>query len=169
MDIKWKDDNGNIFNANNKSIKYLSSDGTKVILKKEEVKKVTLEEGILCVYSDFDGDTDIITVVPKKNNRDAVKVFNEFDKTGKMLKRKSSNFLLDLILDSSLIMSSPFGGIAALVIIFLGLFMFVAGAVKEIFGEVGFLAFRLLLLGYPIYILIKYILLRIKRAKMKEL
>lgn len=40
MDIRWKDDNGNILNVNNEKFKYLdATENVKTILTKEEVKK----------------------------------------------------------------------------------------------------------------------------------
>ena len=169
MDIRWKDEEGNILNANNKNIKYLSAkDNTKTILKKEEVKKITVEDGLMNIFKDFENDLALTIVIPKRNKKDAVKIFNEYDKTGTMLKGKSSDFLLDLILESSVILGNPFLGIAVIIFIALILFAILTYILSIIFGDAGIIIVRFLVIGYPIYLVISYILLRIKRRKIKE-
>ena len=100
---QWKDGEGNILNADSKCIKYLEAkDNVKTVLQKEEVKKITIEDGMMNVFRDFEDDLAVTIVIPKGQNRAAVRIYNEYDKTGKMLKRKSGSFLLDLYLESSI-------------------------------------------------------------------
>lgn len=168
MDIKWKDENGNIFNADDNSIRYLE-DGEKTTVKKNEVKKVTFDEGLLCFFTDFSSlDPKLIVAVPKKRTRDGVKIFNNYDKTGEMLKKKSSNFILNLILDSSMIMGNPLGGIAVFIGIFSLLLIILTGVLKSAFGDTGLIIARIIVLVYPVYTIISYIFIFVKRKKLKE-
>lgn len=166
MDIKWKDGKGSILNANKDKLIYLDVDtNVKTTIKREEVKKITIDDGLMNVFKDFKNNLALTIVVPKKSRRNAVKIFNEYDKTGTMLKRESSNFLLDLILESSVILGSPFLGIGVILFVILILF----SVVVLLFGEIGLILARVLIFGYPIYLIISHILLRIKRKKLKEI
>ena len=70
MDIKWKDGEGNILNADSKCIKYLEAkDNVKTVLQKEEVKKITIEDGMMNVFRDFEDDLAVTIVIPKGQNR----------------------------------------------------------------------------------------------------
>lgn len=168
MNIKWKDDHGNIFNADDSSIRYLD-DGKKTQIKKEDVKKVNIHEGIISIYTDVDSsDAEIISIIPKGKERDAKKVYNNYDRTGKMLKGQSGNFLLDLILDSSLIMGNPLGGILAFVTGGSLAIIFLSKIFTAVFGNVGIEILRIILFGYIGYVAISYIFTFIKRKRLKE-
>lgn len=168
MDIRWKDGEGNILNANKNRIIYLeSSVNTKTIIKNEEVKKITIEDGLMNIFRDFENDLIITIVIPKKNTRNAVKIFNEYDKTGIMLKRKSGNIMLDLILESSVITGNPLTGILAFLFIALVVFSLLLKLLGIVFGEYGHMVARFLIAGSLIYVLISYIALRIKRKSKK--
>lgn len=170
MDIKWKDGNGNILNVNESRLIYLDViTNVKTIIKREEVKKITIEDGLINIFTDFENDLALTIVIPKRNERNAVKIFNEYDKTGKMLKRKSGNFFIYLILESSVITYNPFTGILfilGIVIISLGLIIklpiFILGE------DLGLLISRVLVIGLIVYTITSYILLKIKRRKLKE-
>lgn len=166
MDIKWKDGNNNILNANSEVIKYLNSSNDKmIVLKKEEVKKIVIEDRLMNIFKDFENDLVLTIVIPKGKNRVAVKIFNEYDKTGKMLKGKSSNFLLDLILESSMIAGNPLFGITAFIFIGSVLFLVFMRILDKTFGNIGVEIARILILGYPVYLLLSYIFTRIKRKR----
>lgn len=168
MDVKWKDGEGNILNADNEKIKYLDvKDNLKTILKKEEVKKITIEDGMMNIFKDLDNDLELTIVIPKGSNRDAVKIFNEYDRTGTMLKGNSGDFLLDLILESSLL-GNPFLGIIAILFIFAVLLNLSIRLAIFMFGDIGLNIVRVIFFGYPVYVLISYILLRVKRKKIME-
>lgn len=169
MDVRWKDGKDNILNANKEKIIYFDSEtGTKTILSKDEVKKIIIEEGLMNIFKDFEHDLALTIVIPDKNKRDAVKIFNEFDKTGNMLKRKSNNFFMDLIFESSLILGNPFLGITALLFIAAIILNILTYLTLWLFGDIGLLALRIVFFGYPIYAIISYIHLRVKRKKMME-
>ena len=168
MDVKWKDGEGNILNADNEKIKYLDvKDNLKTVLKKEEVKKITIEDGLMNIFKDFDNDLEITIVIPKGSNRDAVRIFNEYDKTGTMLKGKSGDFLVDLILESSMV-GNPFLGITAFLFIFAVLLGISIRFATFMFGDIGITIVRIIFFGYPVYVLLSYILLRIKRKTIME-
>lgn len=162
MDVKWKDGEGNILNADDMKIKYLSANGEKYIISKDKIKKITIEDGLLNIFKDFDNDLELTVVIPKKNKRDAVKIFNEYDKTGKMLKRKTGNFLIDLILESSV--SNPIYGLSGIILVLLILIRFV----EAVFGEIALSVIRIAIISYVAYLIISYIFLRVKRKKLKE-
>lgn len=165
MDIRWKDLAGNIINADSKSIKYYDAkDDVKTVLNKEEVMKIIMEDGLMHFFRDFeDNDLALTIVIPRKQNRAAVKIFNAYDKTGKMLKRKTGNFFLDLILESCVILYNPILGIVAILciasLLLLGLIMLI----DEVFGDFGIAVVRILIIGYLAYIFLSYIYVRINR------
>lgn len=170
MDIKWKDGEGNILNADNKCIKYLDiKDNTKTVLKKEEIKKIVLEDGMMHIFRDFQDDLIITIIIPNGMNRKAVKIFNEFDRTGKMLKRKSNNFFLDLYLESSVATGQPLLGIAVLLLICSLMIFGLFWILNKIFGDVGYIIARILIIGYIAYSIVSYIVLRIKRRIRKQI
>lgn len=162
MDIRWKDENGNILNANKERLIYFDAEtNEKIKLKKEEIKKIIIEDGLMHIFKDFENDLALSILIPKKNKRDAVKIFNEYDKTGTILKSGSGDFLLNLILESSLIMGNPFFGI--IVILFaVAIFIIILSVAL---GEIGVIIARVLIIGLLIYYVLSYILLRIKRKK----
>lgn len=165
MDIKWKDENGNILNANNERLIYLDANtNEKTKLRKEEIKKIVIEDGLMHIFKDFENDLVLTIVIPKKNQRDAVKIFNEYDKTGAILKGKSGDVLLDLILESSLVLGNPFIGIIAVLFI-VAIFI---GILNVVFGEIGVIIARVLLVGLPTYLVLSHIFLRIKRKNRME-
>lgn len=169
MDIKWKDGEGNFLNADNEKIKYLTSDNIKTVIKKEEVKKITIEDGLMNFFIDFDNDLELTIVIPKGSKRDAVKIFNEYDKTGRLLKRNSGNFLVDLILDSSVVTFNPFTGILVIFTAIVCLFAILVTLPMGIFGEdLGILISRILIIGAIAYTIISHIWLRVKRKGLKE-
>ena len=169
MDVRWKDSNGNILNVNKERLIYFEADeDIKTVLKREEVKKIAIEDGMMHIFRDFENELVITIVIPKKNKRSAVKIFNEYDRTGKTLKGKSNNFLLDLILESSVIIGNPLAGIIAIgfiILIPLNLLMYF---IRDIFGNPGLEIVRVIVIGYLVYSVISYIFLRIKRKKLKE-
>jgi hypothetical protein len=169
MDIRWKDGNGNILNANNERIIYYEAEtDNKIKITKEETKKITIEDGLMNIFRDFESDLVITIIIPKKSKKDAVKIFNDYDKTGKMFKGNTNNFLLDLILESSVIIGNPFAGVVAfgfIILISINLLLYFA---KYMFGEVGIDIVRIMLFGYLIYSVISYVSLRIKRKHLKE-
>lgn len=168
MDIKWRDGEGNILNANKERVIYLDVDtDMKTTLRKEEIRKITIDDGLMNIFKDFDNDLALTIVIPKKNKRNAVKIFNEYDKTGRILKGKSNNFLIDLILESSVITGNPLTGLGAILFIFIvgfGIFTWFA----TLFGDVGLIVARIIIVGIPIYSIATYILLKIKRKNLKE-
>lgn len=169
MDIRWKDGAGNILNANNEKLKYLTCGNEKTILKKDEIKKITIEDGLMNVFKDFHNDLAVSIVIPKGHKRDAVKIFNQYDKTGTILKRNSGNFFVDLILDSSIVTFNPFTGIAVILAAIIFLFAILITLPVSIFGdEIGLLMSRVSIIGAIGYIITSYALLRFKRKKLKE-
>jgi len=165
VNIMWKDENGNIINANNERLIYFDA-GTneKIKLKKEEIKKIVIEDGLMHIFKDFENDLVLSIVIPKRNKRDAVKIFNEYDKTGTILKNGAGDFLLNFILESSLIMGNPFFGI--IVILFaIAIFIIILSVAL---GEIGAIIARVLIIGLPIYFVLSFILLRIKRKRRME-
>lgn len=165
MDIRWKDENGNILNANKERLIYFDAEtNEKIKLKKEEIKKIIIEDGLMHIFKDFENDLVLSIIIPKKNKRDAVKIFNEYDKTGTILKSGAGDFLLNLILESSLIMGNPFFGI--IVILFaVAIFIIILSVAL---GEIGVIIARVLIIGLLIYYVLSYILLRIKRKRRME-
>lgn len=117
------------------------------------------------IFKDFENDLVLTIIIPKGSNRDAVKIFNEYDKTGTMLKGKSSDFLLDLILESCIILGNPFIGIGAVLFV---VAVFV-GLLNLILGDIGVVIARILILGLPIYMLFSHIFLKIKRKRVMEM
>lgn len=169
MDIRWEDGKGNILNANKEKIIYLDVDtNIKTKLTKEEVKKITIEDGLMNIFKDFENDLALTIVIPKKNKRDAVRIYNEYDKTGTILKGKSNNILLDLILESSMVVGNPFFGLTAIVFTASILFLALTRILNLIFGDTGIIIARILIFGYIAYIAMSYILLRINRKRIKE-
>lgn len=169
MDVRWKDENGSILNVNSEKFKYLDArENSKTILKKEEIKKITIEDGLMNIFKDFENDLVLTIIIPKGSNRDAVKIFNEYDKTGIILKGKSGDFLLDLLLESSIATGNPFLGITAILFIFVILLSLFIRFATILFGNIGLNIVRVIFFGYPLYILLSYIFLRIKRKKLKE-
>jgi hypothetical protein len=170
MDIRWKDGEGNILNANEEKIIYLDADtDTKTVLRKEEVKKITIEDGLMNIFRDFENDLVLTIVIPKGNNKNAVKIFNKYDKTGAMLKGKSSNFLLDLILESSMVAGNPFLGLIAIIFIVAVLLLGLTRILNIIFGDFGITIARILVFGSLAYVVIGNILVRINRKRIMEI
>lgn len=170
MDVRWKDGAGNILNANNERIIYYESEtDNKIKITKEETKKITIEDGLMNIFRDFESDLALTIIIPKKSKRDAVKIFNEYDKTGKMLKGKSSNLLLDLILESSVILGNPFLGLSLFLLIGSIIFLLLVYVLDFTFGDFGVAIVRVLSFGYIIYSVASYFLIRIKRKKLKEI
>ena len=171
MDVRWKDDNGSILNANKDKIIYFdASTNTKTTIKKEEIKKIIIEDGLMNIFKDFENDLVLIIVIPKKNKRDAVKIFNEHDKTGQLIKRNSGTFFLDLILDSSVITHNPFTGILLILGGGVVLFALIVALLSSILGEeAGLFVSRILIVGAIVYAILSRILLRIKRRRLKEI
>ena len=169
MDVKWKDGAGNILNANKEKIIYLDiEENKKTIIKNEEVKKITIEDGLMNIFVDFNNDLALTIIIPKKNKRDAVKIFNEYDKTGTMLKRKSNNFLLNLILESSMVAGNPFLGIAAIIFIVAILLLTLTNILNIAFGDAGIIIVRILVFSLIAYAIISRVLVRMKRKKIAE-
>ena len=169
MNIMWKDENGNIINANNERLIYFDA-GTneKIKLKKEEIKKIVIEDGLMHIFKDFENDLVLSIVIPKRNKRDAVKIFNEYDKTGTILKNGAGdfllNFILDLIFESSLTTGNPLFGIT-LILITVAVFIIILSVV---FGEIGAIIARVLIIGIPVYLILSFVILRIKRNRRME-
>ena len=173
MDIKWKDGNGNILNANKERIIYLDAQlDLKTVVRKEEVKKITMEDGMMNLFRDFENDLIMTIVIPKKQKRSGAKIFNEYDKTGTILKRQSrdllADFLLDLIFESTITSFNPLLGIAVIVSIALIILFVITAILVSVFGDIGFTMAKFMVAGYPLYALISYILMRIKRKRIKE-
>lgn len=169
MDIRWKDENGNILNANNERLIYLDAEtNEKIKFKKEDVKKIVIEDGLMHIFKDFENDLVLSIIIPKKNKRDAVKIFNEYDKTGTILKSGAGdfllNFILDLIFESSLTTGNPFFGIM-LILFIVAIFIAILSIAL---GEIGAIIARVLIIGLPIYFVLSFILLRIKRKRRME-
>lgn len=169
MDIKWKDGEGNILNANKERVIYLDADtDIKTVLRKEEIKKITIEDGLMNIFKDFENDLALTIVIPKRNKRDAVRIFNEYDKTGTMLKLKSSNFLSDLILESSMVAGNPFLGLSVIIVIVAILFLVLIKILNIAFGDFGTDIARVLIFGFLAYIVISHIMVRINRKRIME-
>lgn len=163
MDVKWKDGEGNILNANNERIIYYGVEtDSKTKLTKEEVKKITIEDGLMNIFKDFENDLVLTIVIPKKSKRNAVRIFNEYDKTGEVIKGKSNNFLLNLILESSI--SNPIFGLSGIAFALLVLVRFIQVAISEVVVDV----IKIIVIGYIAYSIILYVLTKIKRKKLKE-
>lgn len=170
MDIKWKDENGNILNANDERIIYLDAkNNIKTMLKKEEIKKITIVDGMMNLFRDFEHDLAITIIIPKKSTRNAVKIYNKYDKTGKMLKKESSHFLLNLIIESSLAFGTPFLGMGAVIFSALFAFNMLGYFMEPILGDIWIILVRLIVFGYPTYILLSYIFTKVKRKQIKEI
>ena len=173
MDIRWKDGKGNIINANKERIIYLNaSTDTKTILRNEEVKKITIEDGMMNIFKDFENDLVLTIVIPKGNNRNAVKIFNEYDKTGTMYKKGAGNILLDVFLDTfvdfSLALINPIATLFILLLTLILMFGITKLIFENLFGDAGTYIAYALLLCYPLYSIVRYALIRIKRKKLKE-
>lgn len=174
MDIKWKDGKGNILNANKERIIYLDAEtNIKTTLRKEDIKKITIEDGLLNIFKDFKNDLVLTIVIPKKNKRNAVKIFNEYDKTGRMYKKGTGNILLDIFLDAfvdfSLALINPIAAFLTIPLVLLLIFGIAKIIMESLFGDIGTYIAYIILFGYPIYIIARYILLKIKRKKLKEI
>lgn len=171
MDIRWKDGAGNILNANKERILYYETEtDTKIKLTNEEIKKITIEDGLMNIFRDFENDLVLTIVIPKGHNRKAKKIFNEYDKTGRLLKRNSGNFFIDLILDSSVITYNPFTGILIILFLIVALFAIIVNLPIFLLGEkLGLLVSRILIISSIIYPVLSHILLRIKRKRLKEI
>lgn len=170
MDIKWKDENGNILNVNDQRLIYLDAKSNiKIIFKKEDIKKITIVDGMMNLFRDFEHDLAITIIIPRKRTRDAVKIYNKYDKTGEMLKKESSHFLLNLILESSLAFGTPFLGMGAIIFSTLFVFRVVGYFIEPILGDIWIMFIRLVVFGYPIYLLLSYIFTKIKRRQIKEI
>lgn len=173
MDIKWKDGNGNILNANKERIIYLDAESDlKTVVRKEEIKKITMEDGMMNLFRDFENDLIMTIVIPKRQKRNGAKIFNEYDKTGAILKRQSNDlladFLLDLIFESTITSFSPLLGIAVIVFTALIVLLVITAILVNVFGDIGFTMVKVMVVGYPLYALMSYILMRIKRNRIKE-
>lgn len=169
MDIKWKDGKGNILNANKKGIKYLDAESNnKVEISKDEIKVVEIEDRLMNIYRDFNNDLIISVVIPKDKKKAAKRIYNEFDKTGKLLKGNTGTFLLDLILESSMVLGNPLVG-GVLILFVGGLVLNIAlYVIKNMLGEAAIILIRYLILAWIIYTLIQFILTLIKRKRLKE-
>lgn len=166
MDVKWKDGKGNVLNANKDRIIYLYSDNkVKTIIRNDEIKKITLIDGLMHIFGDFEDDLILTIIIPKKHSRNATKIYNEYDKTGEMLKGKTGNFLLDLILESSVILGNPLIGITATI----GIFLILLRVLEYFIGDIVLILARVLIIGYLIFSVMTYALVRIKRKKLKEI
>lgn len=173
MDVKWKDGEGNILNANNERIIYYGVEtDSKTKLTKEEVKKITIEDGLMNIFKDFENELALTIVIPKKSKRNAVRIFNEYDKTGEMYKKGTGNILLDVFLnvfvEFSLNMINPISVLFTVPLILLLVFGVIRIAMESILGSVGTYIAYIALFGYPVYMIVRYVLLRIKRKKIKE-
>lgn len=169
MDIKWKDGQGNIINANKKRLIYLNvSNNVKTVLLKEEVKKIAIEDGLMNIFKDFENDLELTIVIPKGRSKDATRIFNEYDKTGAMLKGKSNNFLLDLIFESSMVAGNPFFGLSTIIFIVAVLLLILTRILSFIFGNVGITIARTLILGCIVYVILSHIFVRINRKRIME-
>lgn len=121
------------------------------------------------IFTDFKNDLAISIVIPRKNKRDAVKIFNEYDKTGTMLKKKSNNLFIDLVLESSITTGNPTFGIVAFIISVAILLLIVDNVLGLIFGnEVGNMILRLTIFGYLAFVVMSNIYVRIKRKRIME-
>lgn len=169
MDIKWKDLEGNILNAEKERIIYLDvKNNVKTVIKNEEVKKIVIENGLMHIFKDFEDDLALSIVIPKKNKKDANKIFNYYDKTGKILKGNTGNFLIDLILESSLATGHPLTGVVAIFFLFSFSLLIVVSLLDKLLGNVGVIIARILIIGYPMYLIGLRIQTRITRKKLKE-
>lgn len=169
MDIKWKDGEGNILNASNEKIIYLNAkENKKTTIEKDEIKKITIEDRLMNVFKDFQNELIISIVIPKKHRKDAVKIFNEFDKTGTILKGKSNHTFLNLILESSLAFGTPFLGMGAIVLSALFVYRVIEHFAEPLFGDLWIILIRLIVFGYPVYLVLSYIVTKIKRKNIKE-
>lgn len=163
MDIKWKDGNGNILNADSDRIIYYEKEtDNQIKITKDEVKKITIEDGLMNIFRDFKSDLALTIIIPKKNNKGAIKIFNNYDKTGKSLKGKSNNFLLNLVLESSV--SNPIFGLSGVAFVLSVLIIFI----RVRFGQIALDIMQILIIIYIIYSIALYILTKIKRKNLKE-
>lgn len=173
MNIAWKDGEGNILNANREKIIYMDvSKDKKTIIKKEEIKKITIDDGLMNIFKDFKNDLVLTIVIPKGSKKDAVKIFNEYDKTGDMYNKGTGNILTDVFLnvflDLSLSLINPIAVMLAVPLILLIMFNITKLIAENLFGNIGTYIAYITLLGYPTYLIIQYIHLRIKRKNLKE-
>lgn len=169
VDIKWKDLEGNILNANNDRLIYFESKkDVKTTIRKKEVKKITIEDGIMHIFKDYDNDLVLSIVIPKKKKKDANRIFNYYDKTGNMLKGNTGNFLVDLILESSLATGHPLTGVVTIFFLFAFALLVLVSLLDRVLGELGIVIARILIIGYPSYLILSRIRIRIIRKKLKE-
>lgn len=169
MDVKWKDTKGNILNADNERLIYLEAKkDTKTIVSRDDIKKITIEDGLMHIFKDFEDDLVLSIVIPRKSKKGANKIFNHYDRTGRMLKGNTGNFLIDLILESSIATGHPLTGIIFIFFTLSFSILIVVNLLDRILGEVGIVISRILTIGYPLYLIASRVHIRIMRKKLKE-
>lgn len=173
MDIKWKDGKGNILNANKDRIIYLNAEtNAKTIIKNKEVKKVIVIDGMINIFRDFENDLELTIIIPKKHRKNAVRIFNEYDKTGQMYNSGRGNIFteifLDAFIDITLTLTNPISLFLGIPIVSLIIFLTVKAVLEGLLGNAGVCLSYFILLSYPVYGIINYILTIIKRRSLKE-
>lgn len=93
MDIKWKDMIGDIINADDEKIKIKRANGNIIRFNKSDVYRVKVDDArMLIEFINFQYETIGDIFIPTDKLKDAVLIFNDYDKTGKLYEPKSVTF-----------------------------------------------------------------------------
>lgn len=162
MDIKWKDDYGNILNATNDLLKFKNVDGTLYKLSSEDIHMVEIKEGMLFFY-DKEEKSLLDIDIPEKKMKEAVSLFNEYDKTGRVYKGKTGFTFIDFMNE---LLST--GDMFTNTIIFGTLIVTFALIYVGIFAGGADLQSKLIFLGIPTIIAILKIFKTLQRKSKKQ-
>lgn len=162
MDIKWKDIEGNIINADIEKIKIKKSDLMQTYLK-SDIHRIEINDHMLMLYDSKDNLLNEITI-PAKKLKEAVKIFNAYDKTGRMFKitKKSGDFTFFETLVTS---GDPIGNVVGFVILVVILCVLYSVIIRAIFGKLApYVAIGLLCSPF-----VAKFITYVKRQKLKEI
>lgn len=104
LDIKWKDMIGDIINVNDDKVKIKSTKEKLVKFNKEDVYQVNVNDVRMTIeFIDFQFQELGSIFIPNKNIKDAILIFNEYDKTGRIYEPKSINFIFKSFYQSDVV------------------------------------------------------------------
>lgn len=162
MDIKWKDEYNRIINANDSYIKIKNKSGLINTYSKEDIYRIELSDGILFLHDLNDKYLDEISIPANKFN-EAVKIFNDYDKTGRIFKKTQDSGKMSFF-ETFTTAGDPVGNFWILITLLFISYFIIRVTLYNLFGKYSFLVL-ILIIALPI---IYKLLIRLKRNRLRK-
>lgn len=162
MDIKWKDEYNRIINANNDKLKIKNKSGEINNYPKENVYRIEMNDRIMSIYDLNDKYLDEISIPANKFN-EAVKIFNDYDKTGRIFKKTPESGKMSFF-ETFATAGNPVGNFWILITLLFISYFIIRVTLYNLFGKCSFLVL-ILIIALPI---IYKLLIRLKRNRLRK-